>query len=86
MVYDSRVGLLDLKALRSKDELESNEVRKIIDYIKPLMNSATDRNTINKDNYIFYFNKLFISRGIRIQNDVLTKEKLIANVVKYRGV
>ena len=47
------------------------------------MNSATDRNTINKDNYIFYFNKLLTSRGIKIQNDVLTKEKIIAKVVKY---
>ena len=47
------------------------------------MYSATDRNTINKDNYIFYFIKLFTSRGIKIQNDDLTKEKLFANVVKY---
>ena len=36
----------------------------------------------NKDNNIFYFNKLLTSRGIKIQND-LTKEKLIANAVKY---
>ena len=53
MVYDSRVGLLDLKTLRSKDELDSNKVSKIIDYIKALRNSAADRNTINKDNYIY---------------------------------
>ena len=57
MIYDSRVGLLDLKALSLKDGLESNEVNKILDYIKSPMNSATDRNTINKDNYIFYFTK-----------------------------
>ena len=62
-----------------------NCTNKIIDYIKPLMNSATDRNTINKDNYIFYSDKLLTSRGIKIQNDVLTKEKLLANVVKYGG-
>ena len=68
-----------------KDELGSNEINKIIDYIKPLMNSATDKNTINKDNYIFYFNKLPTSRGVKIQNDVLTKEKLIANLVRYGG-
>ena len=86
VTYDSRVVFLDLKALSLKDELDSNEINKIIDYIKSLMNSATDRNTINKDNYIFYFNKLLPSRGIKVQNDVLTKEKLIANVVKYGGV
>ena len=73
MIYDSRFGFLDLKALRSKDELEGNEVNKTIDYIKPLMNSATDRNVIFKDNCIFYFKKLLTSRDIYIQNDVLTK-------------
>ena len=49
------------------------------------MNSATDRNTINKDNYIFYFNKLLTSRVIKIQNDVLTKEKIATNWAKYIG-
>ena len=49
------------------------------------MNSATDRNTINKDNYIFYFNKLLTSRGIKIQNDVLTKEKIATYWAKYIG-
>ena len=83
MIYDSRVDFLDLKSLSLKDELESNEINKIIQYIKPLMNSATDGNTINKDNYIFYFNKILNSIGIKIQNDVLTKEKLVANVLKY---
>ena len=48
MIYDSRVGFLDLTALSLIDELESNEVNKIIDYIKSLMNSATDRNTIKR--------------------------------------
>ena len=47
--------------------------------MKKLMNNATDRNTINGDNYQFYFNKLFTSRGIKIQKDVLTKETVKAN-------
>ena len=74
-----------MKALSLKDELESSEIKNIVDYIKTVMNSATDRNTINKDNYIFNFNKLRNSRGIRIQNDVLSKEKLIGNAAKYGG-
>ena len=49
------------------------------------MNSATDRNTINKDNHIFYFNKLLTSRGIKNQYDVLTKEKIANNWAKYIG-
>ena len=47
MIYDSRIGFLDLKGLSLKDELESNKIDKIIDYIKQLMNNATDRNTVN---------------------------------------
>ena len=50
--------------------------------MKHLLNSATNRNPINKDNYIFYFNKLLTSRGIKIQNDVLTKETVNANGLK----
>ena len=46
------------------------------------MNNATDRNTININNYQFYFNKLLTSRGIQIQNDVLTKETFKANSLK----
>ena len=42
--------------------------------MKPRMKGATDRNTINVDNYQFYFNKLLASRDIKIQNDVLTKK------------
>ena len=53
MINDLGVGFLDLKALSLKDKLESDEIDKLIAFIKPLMNSATDRNTINKDNYIF---------------------------------
>ena len=58
MIYDSRVGFLDLKALSSKDELEREDINKLRAYMKPLMTNATDRNVINHDNYIFYFNKL----------------------------
>ena len=47
--------------------------------MKPLMINATDRNTINHDNYQFYFNKLLTLKGIKIQNDVLTPEKIKAN-------
>ena len=39
--------------------------------MKPLMINATDRKTINLDNYQFYFNKLLTLKGIKIQNDVL---------------
>ena len=85
MIHDSRVGFLDLKVFSREDELESTELNKIIDDSKPLVNSATDRNTINKDNYVFYFNKLLTSRG-KIQNDVLTNDKLIADMFKYGGV
>ena len=67
MILDSRIGFSDLKALSLKDKLESNEIIKLIAYIKPLMNSSKDRNTINTDNYQFYFNKLLASRGIKIQ-------------------
>ena len=41
--------------------------------MKPLMINATDRITINHDNYQFYFNKLLTLKGIKIQNDVLTQ-------------
>ena len=46
------------------------------------MNNATDRNTIIINNYQFYFNKLLTSRGIKIQNDVLSKETIKANALK----
>ena len=55
MIYDSRVGFLDLKALSLKDKLESEEKNKLIAYMKPLIINATDRNTINHHNYQFYF-------------------------------
>ena len=50
MIYDSRVDFLDLKALSSKDELEKEDINKLIAYMKLLMINATDRNTINHDN------------------------------------
>ena len=81
MIYDSRVGFLDLKALSLKDELRREDINKLIAYMKPLMMNATDRNTINHDNYQFYFNKLLTLKGIKLQNDVLTQE-----VVKSNGL
>ena len=51
MIYDSRVGFLDLKAPSLKDELEKENINKLIAYMKPLMIIATDRKTINHDNY-----------------------------------
>ena len=82
MIYDSRVGFLDLKALSLKHDLDSKEIDKIIAYKKPLMINATDRNTISVDNYQFYFNKLLASRDIKTQNDVLTKETVKADGIK----
>ena len=81
MIYDSGVGFLDLKALSLKDELEREDINKLIAYMKPLMINATDRNTINHDNYQFYFNELLTLNSIKIQNDVLTKE-----MVKAKGL
>ena len=77
MIYDSRVGFLDLKALSLKDELEREDINKLIAYMKPLMINATDRNVFNHDNYIFYFNKLLKLNNIKIQNNVLTKEMIM---------
>ena len=76
MIYDSRVGFLDIKALSLKDDLEREDINKLIAYIKPLMINATDRNVINHDNYQFYFNKLLTLNNIKIQNDVITKEMI----------
>ena len=83
-IDDLRIGFMDLEALSLKDELDSEEINKLIDYIKPLMNSTTNRNTINKDKLIFYFNKLLTSRGIKIQNCVLMKKKVYSNWTKHR--
>ena len=82
MIYDSRVGFLDLKALSLKDELEREDINKLIAYMKPLMINATDRNVINHDNYIFYFNKLFKLIIFKIPNDVLTNEMVIGKGIK----
>ena len=76
MIYDSRVGFLDLNALSLKDDLEREDINKLIAYMKPLMIKATDRKVINHDNYQFYFNKLLTLNNIKIQNDVLTKEMI----------
>ena len=82
MIYDSRVGFLDLKALSLKDDLEREDINKLIAYMKPLMINATDRNVINHDNYQFYFNKLLTLNNIEIQNDVLTKAMIKGNGMK----
>ena len=82
MIYDSRVGFLDLKALSLKDDLEREDINKLIAYMKPLMINATDRNVINHDNYQFYFNKLLTLNNIKIQNDVLTKEMIMGKGMK----
>ena len=82
MIYDSRVGFLDLKALSLKDDLEREDINKLIAYMKPLMINATDRNVINHDNYQFYFNKLLTLNNIKIQNDVLTKEMILGKGMK----
>ena len=47
MIYDSRVGFLDLKALSLKDDLEREDINKLIAYMKPLMINATDRNVLS---------------------------------------
>ena len=52
--------------------------------MKPLMIIATDRNTINHDNYQFYFYKLLTLKGIKIQNDFLTQEKIKTNGFSFR--
>ena len=82
MIYDSRIGFLDLKALSLKDELEREDINKLIAYMKQLMINATDRNVINHDNYIFYFNKLLKLNNIKVQNDVLTKEMIMGKGIK----
>ena len=82
MIYDSRVGFLDLKALSLKDKIQREDINKLIAYMKPLMINATDRNVINHDNYIFYFNKLLKLNNIKIQNDVLTKEMVTGKGIK----
>ena len=68
---------MDLKAPSLKDELDSDMIDKLVEYIRPLRNSATNRKSISKDNYQFYFNKALTSKGIMIQNDVLTEENFL---------
>ena len=82
MIYDSRVIFLDLKALSLNDELEGEDINNLRAYRKPLVIKATDRNVINHDNYIFYFNKLLKLNNIKIQNDVLTKEMIMGKGIK----
>ena len=86
MINDSRVGFLDLKALSLKDELEREDISTLIAYMKPLMINATDRNVINHDNYIFYFNKLLKLNNIKIQKDVLNKEMIMGKGIKSLSI
>ena len=83
MIYDSRVGFLDLKALSLKDGLEREDINKLIAYMKALMINATDRNVINHDNHQFYFNKFLTLNNIKIQNYVLTKEMIMGKGMKF---
>ena len=82
VIYDSRFGFRDLKDLSLKDKLEREDINKLIASMKPLMINATDRNVINHDNYIFYFNKLLKLNNIKIQNDVLTQEMVTGKDIK----
>ena len=82
MIYDSRVGFLDLKALSLKDDLEKKDINKFIAFMKPLMINATNRNVINHDNCQLYFNKLLNLNNIKIQNDVLTKKMIMGKGIK----
>ena len=50
--------------------------------MKPLIINGTDKNVINHDNYMFYFNKLLKLNNIKIQNDVLTKEMITGKGIK----
>ena len=79
MIFDSRVGFLDLNALSLKDKLDSEDKNKLTAYMKPLVINATERNTINHDNYQFYFNELLTLKVIKIQNDVLTQAMVKAD-------
>ena len=85
IIYDSRSGLLHLKALSLKDDLESKEIDELIAYMKPLLINATDRAVIHTDNYQFYFKKILTLNNIKIQNDVLTKEKIAGYWTKHIG-
>ena len=77
---------MDLKALSLKDELDNDEIDKLTDYFIPLTNSSTNRTIIELLIKILYFKKLLTSRGIKIQNDVLTKEKVFAKGTNYLGL
>ena len=46
--------------------------------IKPV-----DRNIFCRDNFKFYFKKLLVSRGIKVQDDVLTKEQINAKCMRW---
>ena len=62
IIYDSRIGFMDFKALSLKDGLDSNEADKLIAYIKPPLK----RNTFRKDNYIFYLINFSLQKGSKV--------------------
>ena len=64
------------------DDLEREDIIKLIAYMKPLMINATDRNVINHDNFQFYFNTLLTLNNIKIQNDALTKVMIMGKCIK----
>ena len=84
MIYDSSVGFLDLKILSLKNKLESDETNKLMAYLKPLLVSATDRVVVNTNNYQFFFSKLLTLNNFKIQNEVLTKKRLMVIGQGYR--
>ena len=54
MIYDSRVGFLDLKALSSKDKLESEDKNKLIAYMKPphkIQNDVLTQEMVKADGF-----------------------------------
>ena len=85
MIFDLRIGFLKLKAFSLKDEIESKKIDKILAYMKPLLINATNRAVINTDNHQFYLNKLLTLNNIKIQNDVLTTEKIAGYWTKHIG-
>ena len=71
MIYE--VGFLDLKAFSLNDKLQYDEINKLMEHIKPLMNNARDRNTINTDKYQFYFNNFLHQEVLKFR--ILFKPK-----------
>ena len=67
MLYDSRIGVMDLKVLSLKDELDSKEIDKLIAYMKLLMKKPSDGNTFNADNYQFFFKNFLLQEILKLR-------------------